>query len=161
MGWSILAKGLPCSPLWGIIARTKISLKIQTPQKKKEAGVLWYLPCTHCAARTTRSLARGVRRMSRYSPLLFPAQRQPPAPLFRPQSQTMAAHPLFCSDSHFTCPYSHQHSWHNAHCPVLTQHTVRHLFMRWQHSRTPACYMLTPAYGTIGHDVSVHIVSLP
>lgn len=124
MGWSTIHNRIAL-PLSSIIAHTKISLKIQTPQEKKKRKLV-YLTCTHCAARTAHcSGSENEYLGTRHS--FSRRNAQPPAPLFRPQSQTMAAHPLFCSDSHFTCPYLYQHSRADA----------VYLFMRWQVSKGP------------------------
>lgn len=90
-------------PVSSITTRTKISLKIQAPQKKRKR---LYRACTHRAARTTQCSPATPLPFS----ILSPKQRQ-------------HTPPFSAVTSHFTCPYLHQHSRYNTQCLVLTQYT--------------------------------------
>lgn len=92
-------------PVSSISPRTKISLKIQAPPCKSKH---MYRPCT-CSRRPCTLPFCVSGRQRRPKP--------PSPPPFRLESQTMAAHPLFSSDGHFTYTVRiHM-------CRALTQYT--------------------------------------
>lgn len=111
-------------PVSSIISHTKISLKIQTPQKKQE-----YVPGLYILPGALHT-ARGE-----YTPLLFASGATPTTPpFFCPQSQTMAAHPLFLQHISFYNVRIHINTPGTTIINALCFDAV-YLFMRWQGSR--------------------------